>query len=272
MQAIWDKRSEDPFTLAPITLEEIKQVEQTIQRSFPHEYIAQILEKNGGVTRFNAIRTGQPTEWAEDHVNVEFIYGIGKNEGILDSPYFIKEWGLPEDVLLLTGTGHAWIVLDYRTPGQEPHISYIDVESEQDFIIAGSFKDFVSRLYVHEYDDEELEDDHYSWTETQAEEILKEKDIETAFPLIHFFNYHTVSTSWWLGQLEKLAQTCGTHFQDLVAESLFVISDLYLDADREHLRRIAEQLDHTNPDVRHWLTLMEENIAREERGEQDKES
>ncbi|GAA0928089.1 hypothetical protein GCM10009557_93660 [Virgisporangium ochraceum] len=60
----------------------------------------------------------------------------------------MTEWGLPSPVVLLSGDGHYWIALDYRTcgPAGEPPVVWLDVEAGQDLPIAPDFHTFVERL------------------------------------------------------------------------------------------------------------------------------
>ncbi|MDQ7860318.1 SMI1/KNR4 family protein [Peribacillus frigoritolerans] len=59
-------------------------------------------------------------------------------KGILENDYYIKEWELPEGLILFNGDGHTWLAFDYRNP-----IVYVDVDLEQTIHIADSFEDDV---------------------------------------------------------------------------------------------------------------------------------
>lgn len=67
-----------------------------------------------------------PTSWADDHVHVDHLFGIGmgKEKGILESEYLIQEWDLPKNVVLISGDGHSWIALDYRNSKAEPSAAF----------------------------------------------------------------------------------------------------------------------------------------------------
>ena len=43
----------------------------------PYSYIDMLKQQNGGYIKFNAHPSDVPISWADDHVNVEHILGIG---------------------------------------------------------------------------------------------------------------------------------------------------------------------------------------------------
>lgn len=106
--------------------------------------------KRGYIT-YNAFPTSVPTGWADDHINVDHIIGI-EEEGRLSNAYYIEEWALPKDILLICGDGHTWTAMDYRQTKEEPPIIYIDLEWGDDIFIlelAPNFKTFLDGLYLH---------------------------------------------------------------------------------------------------------------------------
>uniref|UniRef100_UPI003F83BE8F SMI1/KNR4 family protein n=1 Tax=Bacillus safensis TaxID=561879 RepID=UPI003F83BE8F len=97
----------------------------------------------------------------------------------MDSAYLIKEWELPEGLVLINGDGHTWVAMDYRKTKENPAIHYFDVEMEEDFKLANSFDEFIEGLYTAEYAvDEEATEVEYELPEVylskeQFEAILK---------------------------------------------------------------------------------------------------
>ncbi|WP_167555343.1 SMI1/KNR4 family protein [Gottfriedia acidiceleris] len=83
---------------------------------------------------------------ADDHVNEDHILGIGGETGILESAYLIKEWGLPRNIVLISGDGHSWIALDDKDTKQEPTVIYIDVDDDQIIKITPYFEAFLKGL------------------------------------------------------------------------------------------------------------------------------
>ncbi|MDA1643646.1 SMI1/KNR4 family protein [Bacillus thuringiensis] len=108
--------------------------------------------QNGEYITYQDFPTTAPTSWTKDHVNVEYINGI-EEEGILSNNYYIEEWELPKDLLLICGDGHTWIAMDYRHTNEEPLIIFIDLEWAEDIFIlelAPNFKTFLEGLYNQE--------------------------------------------------------------------------------------------------------------------------
>ncbi|MCY9340968.1 SMI1/KNR4 family protein, partial [Bacillus haynesii] len=107
MKNFWTYEDEDPYTLKSISERDIQKAEKKLGVKLPEEYKALILEQNGGYINFNAFPSERPTSWAKDHVQVDYLLGLGKKEGILESKAFIKEWGLPDNLILIHGDGHT---------------------------------------------------------------------------------------------------------------------------------------------------------------------
>ena len=117
----------------------------------PAPYLTLLRVQNGGYTSnaFHAHAAPGPTSWASDHVPFDSMLGIGEhNEGILQTPYLREEWGMPDGLVLLTGDGHWWIALDYRSSGSigPPFVVWFDNEADEDIRLAGDFETFVRGL------------------------------------------------------------------------------------------------------------------------------
>lgn len=67
---------------------------------------------------------------------------------LLDTAYLVREWDLPTPVVLLSGQGHHWVALDYRTSGPqgEPVVTWIHNEMEHELRLAPNFRTFVESL------------------------------------------------------------------------------------------------------------------------------
>ncbi|MFP3809573.1 SMI1/KNR4 family protein [Bacillus sp. SIMBA_005] len=155
MKKFWANQSDDPYTLKKISEKDIMKTEKKLGVKLPQEYKNLVLEQNGGYLECNAFPTDKPTSWAEDHIQFDHLLGIGKKEGILESDYLIKEWELPKDIILISGDGHSWVALDYRNTTENPPVHFFDLEMEEDFKLADSFNEFISKLYIDESDDSE---------------------------------------------------------------------------------------------------------------------
>ncbi|MEW6734108.1 MAG: SMI1/KNR4 family protein [Acidobacteriota bacterium] len=140
------------FTHSPLTDEQIEEAQERLAVSLPQTYIEILKVQNGGYLRYDTHPTSVATQWAEDHVMVDHIMGIGPHNSILDTPTMIAQHRLPTGVLPLCWHGHYWVCLDYRDCGplSEPSVVWIDNKSKQEVILATDFAQFLAGL-VHGY-------------------------------------------------------------------------------------------------------------------------
>lgn len=152
MESIW-QGDNDYCKLEPLSDGIVNKAEEILKIKLPNSYINILKQQNGGAIKFNAHPSNVPTSWADDHVNVDHILGIGlgKEKGILESEYFIQEWGLPKSVVLISGDGHSWIAFDYRNKKVEPPVIFIDVDDEKIIELAPDFEAFLNGLTVWKY-------------------------------------------------------------------------------------------------------------------------
>ncbi|WP_224928386.1 SMI1/KNR4 family protein [Bacillus safensis] len=180
MKSFWEIDEEGYYTLKKISKAEISKAEKKLGVTLPDTYKKLILEQNGGYTIHNAFPTTHSNSWAEDHIQFNHLLGIAEDEGIMDSAYLIKEWELPEGLVLINGDGHTWVAMDYRKTKENPAIHYFDVEMEEDFKLADSFDEFIEGLYTVEYTvDEEATEVEYELTEV----YLSKEELEAIFKL-----------------------------------------------------------------------------------------
>ncbi|EMI13296.1 smi1 knr4 family [Bacillus stratosphericus LAMA 585] len=180
MKSFWEIDEEGYYTLKKINEAEIAKAEKKLGVTLPDTYKKLILEQNGGYTIHNAFPTTHSNSWAEDHIQFNHLLGIAEDEGIMDSAYLIKEWELPEGLVLINGDGHTWVAMDYRKTKENPAIHYFDVEMEEDFKLADSFDEFIQGLYTAEYTiDEEAAEGEYELSEVH----LSKEELEAIFEL-----------------------------------------------------------------------------------------
>ncbi|PYZ97014.1 hypothetical protein CR205_13160 [Alteribacter lacisalsi] len=185
VESIWSKEDDDG-KLEPLTDKNIKIAEKKLRVKLPDSFVNILKQQNGGYITCNAHPSDVPTSWADDHVPVDHFFGIGmgKEKGILDSEYFIQEWGLPDNVVLISGDGHSWIALDYRGRKTEPPVIFIDVDDEQIVELAQDFDSFLSGLYVHDivFEGEYAENQQRRWTITELNAAFSADDeLEIAY-------------------------------------------------------------------------------------------
>ncbi|MDQ0252637.1 hypothetical protein J2S74_000009 [Evansella vedderi] len=148
MGSIW-QTDNDYERLQDLTDEIVEKAEEKLKVKLPKTYINILKEQNGGYINYNSHPCSEPNSWAEDHVHIDHFFGIGDlagNEGILQSPYLIKEWDLPENIVLISGDGHTWIALDYRNKKEDPPVIYVDPDVAGIIPLAPNFETFLKGL------------------------------------------------------------------------------------------------------------------------------
>jgi hypothetical protein len=147
------------YTEAPPTDELIRSVEAELGYKLPAFYVQLMRQRNGGVPRNRCFPTTEATSWADDHVAIEGIAGIGRSKsyslcGDLGSQFMIDEWGYPAIGVVVgdcPSAGHDVVMLDYRAcgPAGEPAVIHVDQESDYKIVmLAPDFETFVRGL-VH---------------------------------------------------------------------------------------------------------------------------
>jgi hypothetical protein len=144
------------YTGPVLTEEMVRTAETQLGYKFPKAYVQLIRVKNGGSPKRKCFATGKP-DWADDHVEVSGILGIGGAWGIdsqqRGSQFMIREWGYPSVGIFIAHTpsaGHDGIMLDYSVCGRdgEPRVIHVDVEGDepQVQILAANLEAFLAGL------------------------------------------------------------------------------------------------------------------------------
>ncbi|GAB3488958.1 SMI1/KNR4 family protein [Amycolatopsis cihanbeyliensis] len=146
---------ENFFTGVPATAEMISEAEAELGYVLPRAYLDLIRERNGGSPKAACFPTPFPTSWAEDHIKIDAILGLGGEFGIAGgaeagSRYLIEEWGYPPIgvvICAMPSGGHDAVLLDYSDcgPNGEPAVAYVD-EDRVPRRLAGSFAEFLAGL------------------------------------------------------------------------------------------------------------------------------
>ena len=158
------------YVSEPLSDELITSVENELGYKLPASYIWLMKQHNGGIPRNTCYPCDEPTCWAEDHVAITGIFGIGREKscslcGELGSQFMIDEWEYPDIGVAICdcpSAGHDMIFLDYRACGSRGEPAVVHVDQENDYKIthlADSFEEFIRGL-EHEslYDpDEDVE-------------------------------------------------------------------------------------------------------------------
>lgn len=145
---------------APFSTEQIEIVEQTLGYKLPQAYIELMSTQNGGIPANTCFPTTEPTSWANNHIAISGIMGIGSKKtyalcGELGSQFMIDEWNYPADGIYVCdcpSAGHDMILLDYSEcgPQGEPQVVHVDQENNyKKTFLAKDFETFIRGL-VHE--------------------------------------------------------------------------------------------------------------------------
>lgn len=163
MSVFWEDSSyaRESYVSEPPTDELIASIEEELGYKLPASYIALMKVQNGGVPRNTCFPTEEATSWAEDHIAITGIMGIGRDKsyslcGSLGSPFMIEEWGYPDIGVVICdcpSAGHDVVMLDYRHCGRdgEPEVIHVDQESDYEITyLAPDFETFIQGLVNEE--------------------------------------------------------------------------------------------------------------------------
>ncbi|WP_414163256.1 SMI1/KNR4 family protein [Superficieibacter sp. BNK-5] len=147
----------------------IRELELGLGYRLPASYIWLMKQQNGGIPRNLNYPTSEPTSWAEDHIAITGIMGIGREKanalgGDFGSRFWIEEWEYPDIGIAICdcpSAGHDMIFLDYRECGPEGEPAVVHVDQEDDYRIthlADNFESFICGLVNDEVYDTSAED------------------------------------------------------------------------------------------------------------------
>lgn len=145
----------------------ISSLEQELGYQFPKSYITFMKFQNGGIPNNCCHPTSEGTSWAEDHIAIKGIFGIGRKKpssigGKYGSKMMIEECGYPDTGIYICDCpsgGHDMIMLDYSDCGKEGEPIVVHVDQEWDYkktFLAKDFETFIRGLVNQvEYEDED---------------------------------------------------------------------------------------------------------------------
>ena len=157
------------YVSEPPSDELIASVEEELGYKLPAAYIWLMKQHNGGIPVNTCYPCDEPTCWAEDHVAITGIFGIGREKscslcGELGSQFMIDEWEYPAIGVAICdcpSAGHDMIFLDYRACGPQGEPAVVHVDQENDYKIthlADSFEEFIRGLEHESLYDPDAED------------------------------------------------------------------------------------------------------------------
>lgn len=171
LSEFWDEGSyaESTYTMDPPSDALIASVEEELGYKLPASYITLMKQRNGGIPRATCFPTQISTSWADDHIAISSIMGIGRDKaeslcGDMGSRFMIEDWGYPDIGIVICdcpSAGHDVVMLDYRHCGKdgEPEVIHVDQESEYEItFLAPDFETFIRGLVSEEEYDTSMED------------------------------------------------------------------------------------------------------------------
>jgi SMI1-KNR4 cell-wall len=167
----WDdsEYAKEEYISESPTGEIIYKLEKELGYKLPLSYIWLMEKHNGGIPVNTCFPTNSPTSWADNHIAITGIYGIGYEKssslgGNFGSRFWIEEWGYPDIGVAICdcpSAGHDMVFLDYREcgPKGEPSVVYIDQENDYQITwLAANFESFIKGLVSEEVYDQEIND------------------------------------------------------------------------------------------------------------------
>lgn len=258
-KAIWEVEDEY-FKLEPLTKEMIEKAEEKLKIKLPQSYITILQEQNGGSIKFNSYPTDVPTSWADDHINVDHILGIGPKDSIVQSEAIIKEWDMPEGLILFNGDGHTWVAFDYRTVSSDPSIVYVDNEDDMIIKIADTFDEFLERLYTEEpdpFDDDDFQMKEYSKKDLEA--LIQQDNVEEISKALSYLSQFESDVSWVSKQFLQLSNHPNDNIRNDIAN--LVWNFLTYRLDDETIQDFIEIFKNdSDMDVRMYAEMISEKL------------
>lgn len=259
---IWFNNPNDLYKLKKLKDSHIQKAEKILEIQLPKEYIEILKEQNGGGIVYNAFPSPKPTAWDETSGYIDHIFGIGEEPGILDTPYYIQEWEMPEGIVLFSGDGSEWIAFDYRNTKSNPPIIYLNNDSNEIITVADTFSEFISKLFLQETIEEIFEEEPQV-TQPEVEQFIKENRVEELILAIDRIAWDIdemdqIDLNWYTDKLIQLSHHNDSYLRQSVIDAANVLDYLI---DKETLTELINILKNdSNIDVLRSVNLLKEKI------------
>ena len=256
--SIW--LQEDFNKRQPASDELIKLAEEQLGITLPKTYIRLLKEQNGGSIIFNAYPAPEHEIFGNDSIEVDFIEGIGKDDGILKSEEMIEEWEMPKGLVLFNGDGHFWLAFDYRHTLSNPPIVYVDNTDEvsQVIKIAENFDEFLDRLYVVEIELLDDDEEYYfvSYSKQDFELLINQNDVEKLSEIIWADNFEVdADLDWYVEKLLELSKHPDDDLRITIANKVW--NNYTTELSNDLLEKFIELFKNdSDPDVRSYADMI----------------
>lgn len=258
--SIW-KKDNDYYKLNSLTEEDIKKAEEIFNIKLPKAYLNILKDQNGGEIIYNAFPIRENNFISEPFIEVEYIYGIGENPGILDTYYLLNEWEMPEGLILFNGDGHTWLAFDYRNVTSEPPIVYVNNDEDTKVIkIADGFNEFLEYLFTVDYevvDNEEFKILEY--TKETFIHLLEQDNVDELVDAISYLSQMEPDIEWLGNELLKLSTHPDENIRTQIANSVWNYLTYQLDEETIHSFIENFKID-TDSDVQRYAEMIMEKI------------
>jgi hypothetical protein len=154
LSGFWEDSSyaRETYVDVPVTPPLVAAIEAELGVRLPASYVRLMKSQNGGVPVRTCFPTAEATSWAEDHIAISGISGIGRGKrhslcGEVGSQFMQNEWGYPTIGICICdcpSAGHDMVMLDYRECGPQGEPQVVHVDQECDYAITFLAKDFES--------------------------------------------------------------------------------------------------------------------------------
>lgn len=225
---------DDPYKLEDIDEQTINAFERNLKLKLPLSYKRILQNQNGGIIKYNSIQAGGFQEEGV-YLEISHIYGIG-HPGLLDSPYLIKEWDLPQNILVFNGEGNAWFALDYSSV--PPRVIYIETDSKEVIKVATSFEEFLKKL---SYKELSKEYENESWSKEEAETIFSGQE-EFLIEEVLLSYQDTEDIEWYLVKLLQLTEHSSLLVREAVASVIGGNTEYFLYESPESSLKILKRI------------------------------
>ncbi len=130
----------------------VREVEAELGVRLPDAYVELAQVRNGGALARTAFLVDESFGRADDLVEVEALYAIGRTAphsllGTYSTRFWLEEWGYPDLGVVVVDTpsaGHELVMLDYRACGPRGEPAVVHVDQEADYRILPLAPDFVT--------------------------------------------------------------------------------------------------------------------------------
>lgn len=145
-ETIWAKPMYLPYVHEVLTDETVKTFEQKIGYKLPQSLIDLLKIQNGGYTRYRFFPDIPPVQIRGIGTTFPNLISLEEDLGEVFDDY--RNLAL-ENVISFDGDGHYYYCLDYRKNQEIPQISFIDLESDEQRVIAENFDEFLNQLALN---------------------------------------------------------------------------------------------------------------------------